>query len=424
MSTKFMTNQDNFAATRVAVIGGGAAGMMAALTAAENGAQVTLYERTGRLGRKLRITGKGRCNVTNDCDTGEFLSNVISNPRFLYAALDRFSTADTKAFFERLGVPLKTERGRRVFPISDRALDIVNALSDACRKAGVQVVYSRVNGLYIENGALCGVRTQDGVARHDAVIICTGGKSYPLTGSDGDGYRLATEAGHTVTSLRPSLVPLTSDSRLCAAMQGLSLKNVRLTVSEAGGKDVFEEFGEMMFTHFGLTGPMVLSASSHLPDIVPGKYVCHIDLKPALDEKTLDARILSDFEKYKNKDFANALGDLLPQKMIPVMIGLSGIDPHAKVNTITREQRRTLVSCLKDLRIPITGTRPIEEAIITRGGVCVKEIAPGTMESRKLPGLFFAGEVLDVDAYTGGFNLQIAFSTAVVAGEHAAWYEE
>jgi predicted Rossmann fold flavoprotein len=406
----------------VAIVGGGAAGMMAALTAAQNGAAVMLFERTGRLGKKLRITGKGRCNVTNDCDTNEFLTNVMTNPRFLYAALNRFSTADTKDFFEAQGVPLKTERGRRVFPVSDRAADIVSALADACREAGVRVVYERVKSLWIEDGALAGVVTSAGEHRADAVIVCTGGKSYPLTGSDGDGYRLAQEAGHTVTALLPSLVPLTTEGDLCPALQGLSLKNVKLTIVRTdSGKTVFEDFGEMMFTHFGLTGPMVLSASAHIPDIEKGKYEAVIDLKPALDEKTLDARILSDFDKYKNKDFSNALGDLLPQKMIPEIIKLSGIDPHVKVNAVTREQRHALVALLKGLRVKLRGFRPIEEAIVTRGGVSVREVSPKTMESKILPGLYFAGEVLDVDAYTGGFNLQIAFSTAVVAGENAAW---
>jgi len=396
--------------------------MMAALTAAQNGACVTLFERTGRLGRKLRITGKGRCNVTNDCDINEFLANVMTNPRFLYTALNRFSTADTKDFFESCGVPLKTERGRRVFPVSDRAADIVSALADACHRAGVKVVYERVGSLWIEDGALRGVLTPKDRFEADAVIVCTGGKSYPLTGSDGDGYALAEQAGHTVTQLSPSLVPMTTVGDLCPALQGLSLKNVRLTIARTdNGKAVFEDFGEMMFTHFGLTGPMVLSASAHVPDIQAGKYEAVIDLKPALDDKMLDTRILSDFEKYKNKDFANALGDLLPQKMIPVIIRLSGIDPHIKVNAVTREQRRALVALLKGLRVGLKGFRPIEEAIVTRGGVSVREVNPKTMESKSLAGLYFAGEVLDVDAYTGGYNLQIAFSTAVVAGENAAW---
>ena len=422
---KSMTNQDNFAPNRVAVIGGGAAGMMAALTAAENGADVTLYERTGRLGRKLRITGKGRCNVTNDCDTNEFLANVMTNPRFLYTALDRFSTADTKDFFERHGVPLKTERGRRVFPVSDKAADIVAAMADACHRAGVRVVYERVRSLLLRDGRLGGVVTEAGEREADAVIVCTGGKSYPLTGSDGDGYTLAGQVGHTVTPLTPSLVPITAKGSLCPELQGLSLKNVRLTVvSLASGKTVFEDFGEMMFTHFGLTGPLVLSASAHIHDIAPGKYEAHIDLKPALDEKTLDARVLSDFDKYRNKDFLNALGDLLPQKLIPVMVRESGIDGRTKVHTVTREQRKALVTTLKCLRVPLVGFRPIEEAIVTSGGVSVREVNPKTMQSKCMPGLFFAGEVLDVDAYTGGFNLQIAFSTGYVAGESAAFYEK
>ena len=420
-----MTNPNDMqcaASPRIAVVGGGAAGMMAALTAAQNGACVTLFERTGRLGRKLRITGKGRCNVTNDCDTNDFLANVMTNPRFLYTALNRFSTADTKDFFESCGVPLKTERGRRVFPVSDRAADIVSALADACYRAGVKVVYERVKSLWIEEGTLHGVLTVKDRYAADAVIVCTGGKSYPLTGSDGDGYALAEQAGHTVTALSPSLVPMTAVGELCPSLQGLSLKNVKLTVVRTdNGKAVFEDFGEMMFTHFGLTGPMVLSASAHIPDIQAGKYEAVIDLKPALDDKMLDNRILSDFEKYKNKDFANALGDLLPQKMIPVIIRLSGIDPHVKVNAVTREQRRALVTLLKGLRVGLKGFRPIEEAIVTRGGVSVREVNPKTMESKCLAGLYFAGEVLDVDAYTGGYNLQIAFSTAVVAGENAAW---
>lgn len=421
MNTTYMTNLNNDM-VRVAVVGGGAAGMMAALTAAQNGAQVTLYERMGRLGRKLRITGKGRCNVTNDCETNEFLTNVMTNPRFLYAALNRFSTADTKDFFELRGVPLKTERGKRVFPVSDKAADIVAALADACREAGVTVVYERVKALLIKDGCLRGVETAGGEREADAVIVCTGGKSYPLTGSDGDGYVLAKQAGHTVTELQPSLVPMTTAGKLCPSLQGLSLKNVRLSVvSTASGKTVFEDFGEMMFTHFGLTGPMVLSASAHIADISSGKYEAVIDLKPALDEKTLDARILSDFNKYKNKDFANALGDLLPQKMIPVIIELSGIDPRTKVNAITKEERKSLLACIKGVRVRLTGFRPIEEAIVTRGGVSVREVDPKTMQSKCLAGLYFAGEVLDVDAYTGGFNLQIAFSTAVLAGENAAW---
>jgi len=409
-------------ARRVAVIGAGAAGMMAAVTAAEAGANVTLFERNDRVGKKLRITGKGRCNVTNNCDNNEFLTNVPTNPRFLYASLSRFSTADTMAFFEAAGVPLKTERGKRVFPISDRAADVVSAMEKKCREAGVTIVHRRVRGLLIEDGHICGLRYGETEEEFDAVIVCTGGRSYSMTGSDGDGYRFATEAGHTVTPLHPSLVPLVAQGKLCASLQGLSLKNVSLTIKlTQSGKTVYEDFGEMLFTHYGLTGPLVLSASAHLSDIAPGKYEAVIDLKPALDEKTLDARILSDFSKYQNRDLINALDDLLPQKMIAPYIGLCGIDPRKKVNSITREERERMVRVLKGIRVPLVGFRPLEEAIVTRGGVSVKEVDPKTMQSKLVEGLYFAGEVLDVDAYTGGFNLQIAFSTATVAGTSAAW---
>lgn len=415
-----MTKKDTDA-RRVAVIGGGAAGMMAALKAAEMGADVTLFERNDRLGKKLRITGKGRCNLTNHCDLNEFLSNVPTNPRFLYAALSRFSTADTMDLFESAGVPLKTERGKRVFPQSDKAGDIVAAMDRLCREAGVEVVHRRVDGLSIENERVTGVRYGSAVEEFDAVVICTGGRSYPMTGSDGDGYRMAREAGHTVTDLYPSLVPLVAEGKLCASLQGLSLKNVALRVKALQtGKTVYEDFGEMLFTHYGLTGPMILSASAHLSDIQRGKYEAVIDLKPALDEKTLDARILSDFAKYRNRDFVNALDDLLPQKLIEPFVRLCGIDPRKKVHSVTREERERMVSILKGIRIPLVGFRPIDEAIVTRGGVSVKEIDPKTMRSKLCEGLYFAGEVLDVDAYTGGFNLQIAFSTAVLAGESAA----
>lgn len=409
-------------ARRIAVIGAGAAGMMAAITAAEAGADVTLFERNDRVGKKLRITGKGRCNVTNNCDNNEFLSNVPTNPRFLYASLSRFSTADTMAFFESAGVPLKIERGKRVFPISDRAADIVSAMERKCREAGVTIVHRRVRGLLIEDGRICGLRYGESKEDFDAVIVCTGGRSYSMTGSDGDGYRFAEQAGHTVTPLHPSLVPVVAEGKLCASLQGLSLKNVSLSIKlTQSGKTIYEDFGEMLFTHYGLTGPLVLSASAHLSDITPGKYEAVIDLKPALDEKTLDARILSDFSKYQNRDLINALDDLLPQKMIAPYIGLCGIDPRKKINSITREERERMVRVLKGIRIKLVGFRPIEEAIVTRGGVSVKEVDPKTMQSKLVEGLYFAGEVLDVDAYTGGFNLQIAFSTATVAGSSAAW---
>ena len=409
----------------VAVIGGGAAGLMAAYSAARYGAKVTLFERNDRCGRKLAITGKGRCNVTNDCSVEELLQNVPTNPRFLYSALGRFDTSDTKAFFEERGVALKVERGRRVFPVSDRAEDIVRALVSACKEIGVNICYERVTSLRIENGELLGLNTEKNSYDADAVIICTGGKSYPRTGSDGDGYALARSAGHTVTPLLPSLVPICSESKLCPALQGLSLKNVSLSVvRKQDGKEVYSDFGEMMFTHFGLTGPMILSASAHIPDISEGKYEARINLKPALDEKTLDSRIISDFSKYSNKDFLNALGDLLPQKLIPVIVSLSGIDARKKVNSITKEERRALCEVIRCLRIPLSRFRPINEAIITKGGVSVKEISPKTMESKLCRGLYFAGEVIDVDAYTGGYNLQIAFSTAVLAGESAAVFAQ
>ena len=409
----------------VAVIGGGAAGLMAAYSAARYGAKVTLFERNDRCGRKLAITGKGRCNVTNDCSVEELLQNVPTNPRFLYSALGRFDTSDTKAFFEERGVALKVERGRRVFPVSDRAEDIVRALVGACKETGVNICYERVTSLRIENGELLGLNTEKNSYDADAVIICTGGKSYPRTGSDGDGYALARSAGHTVTPLLPSLVPICSESKLCPALQGLSLKNVSLSiVRKQDGKEVYSDFGEMMFTHFGLTGPMILSASAHIPDISEGKYEARINLKPALDEKTLDARIVSDFAKYSNKDFLNALGDLLPQKLIPVIVSLSGIDARKKVNSITKEERRALCEVIRCLRIPLSRFRPINEAIITKGGVSVKEINPKTMGSKLCRGLYFAGEVIDVDAYTGGYNLQIAFSTAVLAGESAAVFAQ
>ena len=391
--------------------------MMAAITAAEQGAEVILFERNDRMGKKLRITGKGRCNLTNDCELNEFLQNVPTNPRFLYTALTRFSTADTKAFFEGLGVPLKTERGKRVFPVSDKAGDIVAALDRQCRALGVHILHERVQTVLIEDGVAVGVKTATAMYRSDVVIVCTGGRSYAQTGSDGDGYRFAKEAGHIVTSIAPSLVPLVSDGKLCATMQGLSLKNVALRIVDAATqKTVYSDFGEMMFTHFGLTGPLVLSASAHLCDPTANSYEAVIDLKPALDEKTLDARIRSDFEKYRNRDVINALDDLLPQKMIAPMIALCGIDPRKKVHSVTKEERERMVKQLKGLSVRIKDFRPINEAIITRGGVSVREVDPKTMKSKLVDGLYFAGEVLDVDAYTGGFNLQIAFSTAYLAG--------
>ena len=409
-------------ANKVIIIGGGAAGLFAAISAAENGADVTLLEKNDRCGKKLRITGKGRCNVTNDCSTEEFLQNVPTNPRFLYSALSVLSTQDVKDFFENEGVPLKTERGRRVFPVSDKAQDIVSALVSACIARGVKIINEKVLSLIISDNTVKGVATDCGEHLADAVIVCTGGRSYTRTGSDGDGYTFAKAAGHTVTPLLPSLVPIVCAGKLCPSLQGLSLKNVSLSITDKNTKkEIYSDFGEMMFTHFGITGPMVLSASAHIPDISSGRYEAHINLKPALDEKTLDARILSDFSKYSNKDLINALDDLLPKKLIPVVVSLSKIDPRKKINSITREERQSLINVIRDLRISLTGFRPLEEAIITKGGVSVKEIDPKTMASKKCAGLYFAGEVIDVDAYTGGFNLQIAFSTGKLAGRSAAW---
>ena len=406
----------------VAVIGGGAAGLMAAISASKMGADVTLFEKNDRFGKKLAITGKGRCNVTNDCTVEEFLQNVPTNPRFLYSALGRFDTADTKDFFESAGVPLKVERGRRVFPVSDKADDIVKALVREAKAAGVRTAFEKVLSINSADGKVSTITTDKASYSTGAVIICTGGRSYPRTGSDGDGYAFAKALGHTVTPLLPSLVPMTSQSKLCPSLQGLSLKNVSLSiVDRTSGKEVYSDFGEMMFTHFGLTGPMILSASAHIPDAPSGKYEAHINLKPALDEKTLDARIIADFNKYANKDFVNALSDLLPQKLIPVVISLSGIDARKKVNSITKEERHALGDVIRCLRISISGFRPINEAIVTKGGISVKEVNPKTMESKLCSGLYFAGEVLDVDAYTGGYNLQIAFATGVLAGERAAF---
>ncbi len=403
-------------AMRIAVIGGGAAGMMAAAKALSLGADVTLFERNDRMGRKLAITGKGRCNLTNNCTAEEFLQNVPTNPRFLYSAYHSFTAQDTMAYFEACGVPLKTERGNRVFPQSDKSFDIVDALA---KQVKAHTVHHRVTDILVENGWVTGVQAAGQRFPCQAVIVCTGGLSYSRTGSDGDGFRFAEALGLTVIPARPSLVPLESPDSFCAAMQGLSLKNTALKVERNDGKIVYTDFGEMMFTHFGVTGPMILSTSSMIPDLTPGKYRLLLDMKPALSEKELDSRLLSDFAKNQNRDFANALGALLPAKMIPVIVSRSGIAPTKKVNTITKEERKTLVALLKSFSIRLTKFRPIEEAIITKGGVSVKELNPKTMESKKIPGLFFAGEVIDVDAYTGGFNLQIAFSTAVCAAKGA-----
>lgn len=412
-----MQNDNFFDTVKIAVIGGGAAGMLAAGTATLSGADVTIFESTDRLGKKLAITGKGRCNVTNNCTREEFLENVTKNPRFLYAALSAFSTEDTMTLFESLGVKLKTERGRRVFPESEKAIDIVNALRDY--SSGAKIIHKKVSAIAAtDNGFTVSAGNKD--YAFDKVIIATGGKSYPLTGSDGSGYKLAMKLGHSVTELTPSLIPMTSWSPLCKEMQGLSLKNVKISIKNEAGKVLYTDFGEMMFAHFGVTGPVILSASAHLRGEDITTLTLSIDLKPALDDKTLDQRLLSDFSKKTNKDLINSLGDLLPSKMIEPFIALSGVDGRKKVNSITKEERRALLNTFKSFDIPLDGYRPIEEAIITSGGVDVKEITPKTMESKIIPGLYFAGEIIDVDAYTGGYNLQIAYSTGYLAGKSAA----
>ena len=404
----------------IVVIGGGAAGMMAASVAAGLGKSVLLLERNDRFGRKLAITGKGRCNLTNDCDVRAVLENIPTGGRFLQSALNGFTPRDVMEFFEALGVPLKTERGGRVFPQSDKAADIVDALRRSMDKAGVVQKCGRALRITVEDGEVAGVVTSDGEIKCRAVILATGGMSYPATGSTGDGYTMARELGHTVTPLRGSLVPLSAEPELCAKMQGLTLKNVRLSIHEEGkSKPVFEDFGELLFTHFGLSGPLTLSASAHMRDFGNTKYHALIDLKSALDEKKLDQRILRDFEQYSNRDFANALGDLASRLMIPVIVEKSGIPPDMKVHSISREQRMGLLRLFKAFRVDIDGPRPVEEAIITSGGIDLREISPKTMESKLVGGLYFAGEIIDADAYTGGFNLQIAWSTAYAAGMNA-----
>ena len=409
------------AETKVIVIGAGPAGMMAAGAAAENGAQVAILEKNQRVGRKLAITGKGRCNITNFCDTDDFIAHITANPRFLYSAVNRFTCYDTVAFFEERGLRTKVERGNRVFPESDKAADVVDTLYDYLTGLGVEIYHKEVKGLLIEDGVVKGVRLSDREMYADAVIIACGGMTYKATGSTGDGYTFAKAAGHTITPLLPSLVPLTADDKDIPDLQGLSLKNVRLTVTDTvTDKTVYSETGEMLFTHFGISGPLVLSASAHMRSMSPGRYTANIDLKPALDFDTLDKRILRDFAEFTNKDLINALVKLLPKKLIPVVIDRSGIDPHTKCNVLTAEQRHALVNCMKQLTVHIRSFRPINEAIVTHGGVDVKDVDPRTMESKLIKGLYFAGEVLDVDAYTGGFNLQIAYSTGRLAGESAA----
>ena len=406
----------------VIVIGAGPAGMMAAITAAGAGAKVLLLEKNTRPGRKLMITGKGRCNVTNDCTPAEAIASVVTNPRFLHSAFSAFSPEDTKRFFEAAGVPLKTERGKRVFPQSDKAVDIVDAMTRELKKNGVSLRNETVKSLLVENGTLCGVSAVSGETYFaPCIIVACGGRSYPQTGSTGDGYRLAQQAGHKVTPQKPSLVPIVSKNPDCARLQGLSLRNVGVKVIDRkSGKEIYEDFGEMLFTHFGVSGPVVLSAGSHIRKMEPGRYLLRIDLKPALTEEKLDLRLVRELTAQKNRNFENMLASLAPKKLIPVLIERSGIPSEEKCNAVTREQRRTLLSAFKCFEIELDSFRPIEAAIVTSGGVDVRELEPATMCSKKLPGLFFAGEVIDADAYTGGFNLQIAFSTGYCAGKAAA----
>ncbi len=413
---------------KIVIIGGGAAGLMAASSAAfclkDEAYNITIVEKNSRPARKVMITGKGRCNVTNNCDVNFLIANTPKNGKFLYSAFNNFNSQDTMNFFESQGVPLKTERGNRVFPVSDKSVDIVDALVKSVQKE-CDIIVGTVQAIIAPNGYVTAVKLDDGkIIDADCVIVATGGMSYPLTGSTGDGYKMAKALGHTVTALTPSLVGLECHEGFCTRLAGLSLKNVTLSVFEEGKKKpLYKEMGEMLFTHTGISGPLTLSASAHLRYMDKKKYFAEIDLKPALDEAQLDKRLLRDFEELLNRDFVNSLDKLLPKSIIPVIINMSGIDPHTKVNQINREQRQALINAIKHFKLNIIGFRPIEEAIITSGGISVKEIDPATMMSKLIGGLFFAGEIIDVDAYTGGFNLQIAFSTGFLAGESAAKYE-
>lgn len=405
--------------SQVIIIGGGAAGMMAAIAAAGAGHKVCIYEKNEKLGKKVYITGKGRCNITNACDTEELFGNVVHNAKFLYSSFYTFTNTDIAELLERYGCPVKTERGNRVFPVSDKSSDVIHALTVCLHDLGVNVeLHEEVAEVLQEDGHVTGVRLKRGnrTVPADAVIVTTGGLSYPSTGSTGDGYRFAKELGHTITELSPALVPFEAKEPVCKELQGLSLRNIHAEIRN-GKKVLFEEFGEMLFTHFGVSGPVLLSASSYVASTLKkGPLTLSIDLKPALSAEQLDARILRDFEEAKNKQYKNSLNHLLPAKLISVIIERSGISPEKKVNEITREERHALVCAVKDFCITLVGLRDYKEAIITQGGVSVREVNPSTMESKKTAGLYFAGEVLDLDAVTGGFNLQIAWSTGYLAG--------
>lgn len=388
--------------------------MFCAAHAAEMGLNAAIAEHGKSFGRKLGITGKGRCNITNNCDPDTVMKNIPRNPRFMYSALSKYAPADVMDYFERLGVPLKTERGQRVFPVSDRAGDVVNALERQMKRLNVDFIRGNCTELMLDGGKCVGAVISGRRVMAKAVVLATGGLSYPLTGSDGSGYSLAKQAGHTVTPCGPSLIPMETEENWTAEAAGLDLRNISMRLT-CGGKAIYEDFGELMFTACGIGGPTVLSASAHIPAMEPGKYAVEIDLKPALSEKQLDARILRDFGERRGMRFADSLRGLLPAQLAPVIAELSGIPADTRVDEVTKEQRRALGQLLKRLTLHIRRFRPVEEAIITRGGVSVKEINPNTMESRLCPGLYFAGEIIDCDAYTGGFNLQIAFSTAYSA---------
>lgn len=390
--------------------------MMAAITAARRGKSVVLLEKNDRLGRKLAITGKGRCNVTNNCEIEELMSNIPRNAKFLYGAMTKFPPSETIAFFEQLGVPLKTERGKRVFPVSDKAGDIVAALEKELRRLGVKILRENARSLILENGVCTGVRTAGGEFLASSVILAAGGKSYPKTGSDGSGYALARQAGHTVIEPVPSLVPLVTEEKWVKSACGLTLKNTAVKLFD-GEKAIYEDFGEVAFTADGLGGATILSASAHIPEMREKRYSVALDLKPALSEQKLDARLLREFSENRGKPFCEVLRKLLPAELVDIFADLAGISPEKKIDEITKVERKTLLNLLKNLRLHIAGFRPIDEAIITRGGVKTSEISPKTMESRVAKGLFFAGEIIDADGYTGGFNLQIAFATAKTAGE-------
>ncbi len=410
----------------IVVVGGGAAGMMAAICAARQGAAVTLIERNQKVGRKLYITGKGRCNVTNHCSPEEVRAATPRNGKFLYSALEHTPPAWVEEFFEALGVPLKVERGSRVFPASDKAADIIDALFFELKRLKIPVVNDRVSNICLRDGAVCAVEMGEGRALTGtpcrAAVLATGGVSYPATGSTGDGLWMVEALGHTIVDPKPSLVPLESPDAFCRQMQGLALKNVVLTVKNGKKKTVYQEQGELLFTHFGLSGPLVLSASAHMRDFEKDQYTCAIDLKPALDETTLDARLVRELSAGANKDMDNLLGALAPRLLAPVLLERAGIPGDRKAHDLTRQERRRLLELFKCFTVAVSGPRPIDEAIVTSGGVKVSEVDPKTMMSKKVPGLFFAGEMLDVDAYTGGFNLQIAWATGRAAGEGAAAY--